>query len=323
MTAGFQKLLLTTLISGSALAGEPVLVDRIEGIVNNEVILKSDVESLPNLLQKGLVDESLLFGVPAETMLKDPKLRLNFLIDDRLVESAIDQMKLRVTADAVEDEARQIARANRLSLTELYKAIESQGLTKSEYQASLRSRIERNGFKQQILGRVRLTDEDVLSECYRRNPQLPRQAEERTLAHIFFNPKKGGLEQALQRSKTVYQSLKTGQSFEKLAEKNSEDPDFSQGGLLGTFKSGELSGDFEGAIRNLEPGQFSEPVKTASGVHILRLVSVKKIAHPVCERDKEKLRSALNEAAFQKQYLVYLEIKRKEANIHINKPPKI
>lgn len=313
--------LFTVLVAQSAYSqseNKTELLDRIEGIVNNELILDSDLRSLDQQFKKGLIDESLLFGKNPEKILQSRESRREFLIQDRLVESSIEELKLRITMDAVQEEIRQIAKSNRLSLEDLYRNIESQGLTRSEYQSNVKNRIERNSLKQQILSRVRITDEDILNECYRRNPSLSRVSDQRSVAHIYLSPKKRGLQDAEQRAHTAYQNLLKDSDFEAAAQKFTDDGDYKPGALLGEFFPGELAPEFDQALAKLEVGQFSAPIKTKNGFHILKLVALRKKSPPQCEKDKDKIRASLNEAGFEKQFQAFLEIKRQQANIRIN-----
>ncbi|MEI7973752.1 MAG: peptidylprolyl isomerase [Bdellovibrio sp.] len=313
--------LLTFLISQvthSQSENKTELLDRILVIVNNELILDSDLRALDYQSKKGLLDESLFFGKNSEKILESLDSRREFLIQDRLVESIIEELKLRNTMDAVLEEIRQIAKSNRMSLEDLYRNIEAQGLTRAEYQSNVKNRIERNALKQQILARVRVTDEDILNECYRQNSSLSRVSEQRSVAHIFLSSKKRGLQDAEQRAQSAHQILLKDSDFDVAAQKFTDDGDYKPGALLGDFFPGELAPEFDQALAKLEVGQFSPPIKTKNGFHILKLVAIRKKAHPQCEREKDKIQASLNEAGFEKQFQAFLEIKRQQANIRIN-----
>lgn len=303
-----------------AVANEPVqIIDGITAIVENELILNSDVKNLEKEIAQGVADENLFLGKTPQEMISDTKNRVQYLIYDRIIVSAIGKAKLNVTSESISEEVRAIARQNRISEDDLYKALASQGITPSSYQNSIRNRIERNALKQQeILGRLRLSDEDILSECFRRNPQLSRDHRETVLSHIFFDPRKGGWEDAQERATKVLGRLKRGESFDLLAEQNSQDPRFTANALLGEFKSGEMTKEFELAVGGLSVGEFSEVVRSKNGVHILRVNSRQDVQPPLCEKEKEKIRGNLLEAAFEKQFKLWLEIKESESFIRIN-----
>lgn len=65
--------------------------------------------------------------------------------------------------------------------------------------------------------------------------------------------------------------IKEGESFADLAREHSEDISAAQGGDLGWFSRGEMVNEFEEAAFALQPGEVSEPVRTVSGWHLIRV----------------------------------------------------
>ncbi|NOY44268.1 MAG: hypothetical protein GXP50_02260 [Deltaproteobacteria bacterium] len=66
------------------------------------------------------------------------------------------------------------------------------------------------------------------------------------------------------------QQILDGADFAELAKKYSEDPGSKdRGGDLGYFERGKMVPEFEKVAFELEPGQVSEPVKTAFGYHLI------------------------------------------------------
>src|SRR5687768_5494749 len=107
-----------------------------------------------------------------------------------------------------------------------------------------------------------------------------KESHEYKIAHILFLTKAGPVASAEKRAGNVVERLRNGASFEKLASRYSEDPNYTTDGLLGTFKSGELLKELEDAVRPLSVGQYAGPVKTKSGVHILKLLDKKVTSDP-------------------------------------------
>ena len=291
--------------------------NRIVAIVGNEALLESDLEKIKTSLQNGSADENLFLDQKPEDIVKDRKKLVQYGINEKILEENIDRLKLRVTSEAVNDEIRNIAKQNGLKESQLYAQLAQNKISASEYQNTLKARLERNSLKQQeIIGRLRISDEDILSECFRTHPELNRKVQEVGLSSIFFNPsgKNDGIEGARNRAEEAYKKLRAGESFEKLAQAISEDE------YLGdrSFKPGEMSPEFEAALQGLSPGQFSKPTKTQFGFHILKLSYRKDTRPPVCEKEKETLRSKLLAEAFEKQFKLWLEVKRANTYVHIN-----
>lgn len=68
----------------------------------------------------------------------------------------------------------------------------------------------------------------------------------------------------------LLRKLGQGVLFEELAKKFSICPSASVGGDLGPQKFGRADSDFEEAVQNLTPGQYtSKPIRTRFGYHLI------------------------------------------------------
>ncbi len=78
--------------------------------------------------------------------------------------------------------------------------------------------------------------------------------------------------QALARIKDIQQKLQQGQNFQALAKQYSEDGSANQGGDIGWIRPGETVPEFEQSVTQLSPNQISQPVRTAFGYHLIKVV---------------------------------------------------
>lgn len=102
-----------------------------------------------------------------------------------------------------------------------------------------------------------------------------------TAAHIFFtfpkNATAADSSKITARVDSVYAKLKAGEKWDELAEKYSDDKASApKGGLLPPFTCNRLVPEFMNAVYQLQsPEQYSKPVLTTYGWHIIRLVEKK------------------------------------------------
>ncbi|XGC80881.1 peptidylprolyl isomerase [Bdellovibrio bacteriovorus] len=305
------------------LAATPVhaeLVEKTVAIVGSEVVLESDFKDLEKKLGKqGLVDESLLFGKPIESLKGNRQAQLDYLINESLLQSEIKRLNLSVTADRVESEIKDMAKRNNVSESELFNIIKGQGISAAEYKNFLKQSIEKRSLMDsEIISKLRISDEDALNEYLKKNPNAGPSIDEFSVAHIFFSPKKGGGEAALKRAETVLIKLRNGENFETLAQQHSEDPNFSAGGSLGTFKSGEFLPEIEQAISSLKANETTGIVKSRMGFHIVKLTGKKLTTDPKFEAAKERIKAFLLEESFKRQLKTWLANKREESFVRIN-----
>ncbi|CAE77700.1 survival protein SurA precursor [Bdellovibrio bacteriovorus HD100] len=296
------------------------IVEKTVAIVNSELVLESDFKDLVKRIPKqGMVDESLLFDKPATSLIGNRKAQLDYLINEKILQSEIKRLNLAVTNDRVESELKEMARKNQVSEAELAKVIQQQGVSMDDYRRFLKDSIEKRSLMDaEIISKLRISDEDALNEYLKTNPNNRPSIDEFSVSHIFFNPKKGGAEASIKRAETVLGKLRSGENFENLAQQFSEDPNFSTGGALGTFKSGEFLPEIEEAISSLKVNETTPIVKSRMGFHIVKLTGKKLTTDPKFERAKDKIKAQLLENSFKRQLKNWLQTKRDESFIRIN-----
>lgn len=295
-------------------------VDRIVAIVNDEIITLSDMEKYRKTLQTGgLTDEALLRMSDPKVLLSDKKALMNQLIDEKLMDSEIKRKGLEVTFERVEQEIRTIAQNNGITRDQLKNALVAKGVSMSRYQDFIKTSLERQQLiEREVTSKIRISDEDISGAYLAKKGPSAAQTFEYELAHIMFSAKTGGDQGALGRAKTVEEKLKSGQSFEKLAEQYSEDSNFTKGGSLGSFKAGEMSKEFEAAVRNVGPGETTEIIKTPQGYAILKVNKRTLVSDPKFDEQKESIRQSLYAEAFKHQFRLWLNQRKDEAFIRIN-----
>lgn len=134
-----------------------------------------------------------------------------------------------------------------------------------------------------------------------------------TAAHIMIaftkNPERSEIEQAKAKIDEVYQKLKEGEPFEKLARLYSDDQGSkNSGGQLPAFGTGttqRMIGVFEDAAFALKnDGDYSEPFQTDFGFHIVKRIEYKpldsfeNLQADILQKVKKGDRGKLSEEAF-------------------------
>lgn len=308
------------LISLVAISARAEIVEKTVAIVNSEVILESDFKELQKRVGKpGLIDESILFDTSMDSLKNNRKAQLNYLISEKILQSEVKRLNLAVSNDRVDSEIKDMAKRNNVSEAQLLEIIKGQGLNEQEYRSFLKEGIEKRALMDaEIISKLRISDDDALNEYVRSSPQSRPSIDEFSVSHIFFDPKKGGAEAAVKRAETVLGKLRSGDSFETLAQQFSEDPNFSSGGALGTFKSGDFLQEIEDSISGLKVNETTSIVKSRMGFHIVKLTARKLTTDPRFERAKEPIKARLMEESFKRQLKNWLQSKRDESSIRIN-----
>ncbi len=320
-----SKIFLALAVLAASVVTHARTVERVLAIVNDQVLLLSDVEAFKKRLQNdGLIDDALVQMAGKDKLIKDRQVLTSFLIDEKVLDSEVKKRGQEVTFERVEQEVRNILKARRINRNQLKDVLAEKGATFADYQAFIKSSIERQGLiEREVSSRIKISDEDIAAHYMRTSGPRKNQAYEYSLAHILFLPSNGGEKAARERAMNTLGKIRKGQPFEKLAEQASEDPNFSKDGFLGDFRSGEMLKEIEEGVRNLNVGDISEPVKTRLGIHVVKVLKKNVTGDPGLEEKKEQLRAVLYQDVFKRQFRSWLDQRREEAFIRINAGPDV
>lgn len=130
-----------------------------------------------------------------------------------------------------------------------------------------------------------VTDAEVLAEARKAYDRTRQAIGAKGLirpAHIFFRLSTTATAQeqsrVRQRADSVYQALQAGADFAALARRLSQDQrSAAHDGILGWMQPGQTFVEFEEAAYALQPGQFSRPVLTPEGYHVILMKERKQL----------------------------------------------
>ncbi|WP_446831537.1 SurA N-terminal domain-containing protein [Candidatus Foliamicus sp.] len=128
----------------------------------------------------------------------------------------------------------------------------------------------------QLPGLSEITEQDAL-EWYERNRDQFISPAQRRSSHILLEASPEGDQDVLARAEQVVTRLDAGEDFAALAAELSEDKGSAlAGGDLGWIEPGGFEPEFEDALFALqEPGDYTAPVQSQFGYHIIRLDGVR------------------------------------------------
>ena len=298
------------------------VIEKVEAVVNDQAILLSDVKQLDTHLKTGvLVFEELVEIRDQDKLKKDWQAKIDYLIDEKIVDFEVQRKNFQATFEQAEKEIRSMTKARGISHNQLKKFVENYGINFSQYKEFIRLNLGRKQLiEQEIISKIKVSDEEISSYYMSQMNYGSGQVFEYKLAHIFFAPSQGDALAAQTRAKDLYNVLKKDPDidFVEMASKYSEDPHFSNDGFLGSFKSGELQPNFEKAIKDLPVGGFSDVVKSHTGYHILHLLKKTLVEDPHLQRAKPSIHQILMSRAFKKNFTNWIKQKRRESFIKIN-----
>jgi parvulin-like peptidyl-prolyl isomerase len=126
-----------------------------------------------------------------------------------------------------------------------------------------------------------------------------------------------GEAQARKKAAMVLRLLRNGGDFAALARQYSEGPSAARGGVLGTFRSGELLPEFEQAAAKLKVGEISDIIQTRAGLHIIRVEAKQAGGYRPFDEVREAIKAELLQNKTERKYHEWLETLRQGAYVKV------
>jgi len=273
--------------------------NRVVAIVNDEVITLYELN--------GRMKE--LTGMdPAEMRLRDEKQYLearrkilNNLIENKLTLQKILQLGVQVTPKQVDSAIETIKRNNGWTQEDLVAGLKKQGTAYDSYREKIKVQLERMQLINfAVKSKIIIREEDI-TEYYDNHRDEFVVKGKVHLAIIVLNQEgmsnQGGSGSLSRQAENILARLKGGEDFGELARKFSRGPGAEDGGDVGFFKTSQLDPKLREIIKQMSPGDISEPIARPSGIQIVKLIDNQKgRLKPI-----EEVRNAIYQIFYQKE----------------------
>ncbi|HMD29829.1 MAG TPA: peptidylprolyl isomerase [Steroidobacteraceae bacterium] len=246
------------------------MLDRIAAIVNDGLVLKSELDSQMDSVSKRLVDQKI--ELPSQSVLKQQVL-------DRLIVQEIQMQRAKHVGLTISDEQlnsalQEIAARNKIPFDQLPTALAAQGIDYKQYRESMRKELTLNTLRQRdVISHINVTPREL--DQYLARQQSAASNDEFNVSHILLSLPAAATPQQLEEISHKAQDLAAraakGEDFGQLAIANSNSSTALDGGQLGWRKGGQLPQFVLDLVVKMKPGDVSEPVRTPSGFHIVKL----------------------------------------------------
>jgi peptidyl-prolyl cis-trans isomerase SurA len=129
--------------------------------------------------------------------------------------------------------------------------------------------------EREVDSKLQISDSEIdnyLAAEAKAGPQTQEVHVAQILVRVPENPSSEQLAQRRQRAEEIYQQVRTGGDFGKIAATYSDASDSMSGGDLGWRAPDRLPQLFADTVASLKPGEVSPIIRSGNGFHILKLV---------------------------------------------------
>ena len=264
-------LLLTSLLSSKAFS-EYVKLDGIVAVVDEDVVLASELLERINLVRESMIQNKV--PMPERDVFVGQVL-------DRLIIENIQLQEANNRGVVIDDQTlsqavQQFAESNGQTVEEFVVGLESQGTSYRKFREDIRlemtlSRLQRGMINQ----RISISDQDISGLL---NSPFYKDffSDEYSLGHIRLdlsdNPSETDKERLIVEANNLVEQLRGGEDFGKIAAAKSSSSTALDGGSLGWRRAGEIPSLFAEIALEMEIGDISDPIVSGSAVHIIKLI---------------------------------------------------
>ncbi|MBW3697204.1 peptidylprolyl isomerase SurA [Vibrio sp. T187] len=258
--------------SVSTVFAAPVELDKVSVIVNEGVILQSDIDtSLKTLRANAKKNNQTL---PPQDVLIDQVLEK--LIVDTIQTQEAERIGVRIDDNRLNEAIAEIAKNNNQSLDELTASVAAEGLTYSAFREQVRKELAaseaRNALVRQRIN-ILPAEVDNLADILAQETNATVQYK---IGHIQLRFNDEQTKEELEAQATeLAAKLNDGADFSTMAYTYSKGPKALQGGDWGWMRKEEMPTIFADQIKMQNTGSIIGPFRSGVGFHILKIEDVK------------------------------------------------
>ncbi len=253
-------------------SAERQMLDQVIAIVDDEVILQSELEARIATIVGRLQSQGT--GLPPRQLLEERVLEQ--LVTESIQLQMAERGGMRVSDNELNETMANIARNNGMTLRQFEQQLAREGVTYQEAREQIRTEMLVSRVQQRQVGnRVRVTDREVANYL---EAQQERQGSnnEYRLAHLLIGvddfDDEAEVAAARERVESLRQQILEGRDFREVAVAESDGPNALEGGELGWRTENQLPSLLAPVVPGLQTGVPSQVLESGSGFHLVMVL---------------------------------------------------
>ncbi|HEU4850676.1 MAG TPA: peptidylprolyl isomerase [Telluria sp.] len=254
------------------------VIDSIAVVVNDEVITRNelagrirDIESRMRASGSPMPDREDLERQVTER-----------LIVERAQMQLAKEYGVKVDDATLDRSIARIAEGQKMTVQEMRNAMEKEGMPFPTFREEIRKEIIMQRLREhEVDAKIQVSDAEI-DTFMAAEQAASANAFELNLSQILVRiPDNASPEQIAARkarADEAMRQLRTGADFARVAATFSDAPDALQGGVIGWRPADRLPPVIAEALLKLNPGQVTDPIRSSTGFHILKLVDKRTLA---------------------------------------------
>lgn len=260
-----------SLLCWQSVLAQDVVLDRIRAVVNEGVILDSDIAAATEFYKKQA--QSNRQSLPPDDVLAERVLEQ--LIDEEIRRQHARKLGVAVDPGSVNRAVEQIARNNNMDSLQFRQTIQQQGFNYNQFRQNIEQELLfQRLIERDVQARIRVSAQEIDDYVESVKNDVEDQRRYRIQHILLAVPPSASAqdnEAAQARARAILQRLSNGDDFSEVAAAESDGARALKGGDLGWRTLQEVPAFLATALRGMNPGDVSEPLKSNNGLHIIKL----------------------------------------------------
>lgn len=253
------------------LSARGVLLDGVAAVVNDGAVLKSELQAEYGHIVQRLQAQGAKIP-PERTLMRQV---LERLVVRQIQLQRAERVGIQISDETLNNALASIARSNGVLLANLPRQLAAEGIDYAAYRQELREQIAIEQLRQRdVLSRIQVTPREIDEYLARQAGKTSLNMEYDLSQILVAVPSAASPDEiaaAGKKARELYDRLQAGEDFAQIAMTQSDGQQALEGGALGWLKGEELPTIFADVVPGLQKGQIAEPIRSASGFHLVRL----------------------------------------------------
>ncbi|MBB1416551.1 peptidylprolyl isomerase SurA [Pseudoalteromonas sp. SG43-7] len=253
----------------------PVEIDKVVGIVNQGVILQSEVDTIVNRVKTQAKEQG-------QELPSDDTLRIQAM--ERLVNQALmmqlaERMGLEISDSQLDQTLVSMAKEQGGTIADLRRTIEASGESFQSYREEIRKEITtQQVMRANVDRRIYISPQEV-DNLLKIMESQGQNTEEYDIGHILIdipnNATADEISDAKTRADKVIEFLREGKEFKRIAISSSSGSKALEGGQLGYMSINEMPSLFAEAVKGTKKDAIIGPLRSGAGFHIIKVQDIR------------------------------------------------
>lgn len=289
-------------------AANAEVIDRVIAIINDDIITLKDFEAYIKVEKR-----TKFTSIDEYFRNQQMKEKLEMYVEGILIKQQAKKLGIVATDQEVNNFIEGIKKQNLITDAELREQLRKDNVTYAQFTEGIRLNILRTRLLMRVVSTEINITENSLKSYYDSHQDVFRD-QEFHLQQIFIS---GQHQDIKERAEKAYKDLTAGKPFGDVARGISDDPSAKQGGDIGFVKRSDLLPTLRDSLNNLAPGSFTQVIPTPYGLHILKLIEIKKVEVLPYEAVKNAINERMVMEESNKRYRTYMDKLKKTSYIEV------